>query len=176
MRDVTGPPPVPGRRRLTFQARTGADPIDQQIVVPAGGGPGDPRSGGGVLRVYNAAGTGEGVSVPLAASGWVPYGDPARPTGYRWSASSRTSAVTRVVVRPNRIRVRAGGALFGYSLDEAAQGAVAIVLRLGTAPAWCASAPAKAAGTPPSTEAYDRPDRFIAERNAPAPGTCPPAP
>jgi hypothetical protein len=106
----------------------------------------------------------------------VAYGDPARRTGYRWSASSRTSAVSRIVVRANRIRIRAGGELWGYSLDEGGQGAVAMRLRLGTTTAWCASAPPKTSGTPPSNAAYDRPDRFVAARNTPAPASCPLAP
>jgi hypothetical protein len=80
--------------------------------------------------------------------------------------------VSRIIVRANRLRIRAGGASWTYTLNEPQQGAVAVKLRLGTALPWCASAPGKSSGTP-SSASFDRVDRFVAERNTPPPVVCP---
>jgi hypothetical protein len=175
MRDHTGPPPAAARRRLTFHASTSGDGATHAVTVPARQTAGDPTLNGAVLDVYNAAGSGERVSVTLPSFGWVPYGDAAAPAGYRWTAPSRSDPVSRVIVRTNRIRVRAGGASWTYTLDEAAQGAIALRLRLGAGTPWCASAPAKTTGTPASSAPYDHEDRFVAARNT-LPSACPPLP
>jgi hypothetical protein len=175
MRDHTGPPPAATRRRLTFHAATSGDGAAHAVTVPARGTAGDPTLNGAVLDVYDAAGSGERVTVVLPGAGWVPYGDPATPVGYRWTARSRSDPVARVIVRTNRIRVRAGGASWAYTLDEAQQGAIALRLRLGAGTPWCASAPAKTTGSPPSSAPYDHQDRFVAARNT-LPAVCPPLP
>ena len=174
MRDHTGPPAAPNRRRFVFQAATSADPLANAVVVSPRSSPGDPTAFGAVLAVYNAAGSSEILVVSLPAAGWTAYGTAPTPAGYRWRASSRDAAVTRVVVRANRIRIRGGGASWTYTLDETAQGRLAVWLQLGSAPPWCASAPAKSSGNPPSTAAYDRVDRFVGVRNTPPPPVCPP--
>lgn len=176
MRDLTGPPAVPARRRFTFQSRTGSDPSDHAVLVPGGRGTGDPTIAGGVIDVYNASGSGEHVQIALPAGGWVPYGDPAAPVGYRFSAPSRSAPIARVTVRANRLRIRGGGAAFAYTLDESAQGSIAVRLRLGTTRAWCAVAVAKTSGSPPSTASYDHVDRFVAAHNTPPPAICPAVP
>jgi hypothetical protein len=174
MRDRTGPPAAPSRRRLLFRASTGGDGPAHAVVVPARGASGDPTVGGAVLDVYNGAGSGEKVRVVLPASGWTPYGNPVAPAGYRWTAPSRADPVSRVTVRANRLRIRSGGASWAYTLDEPAQGAVALRLRLGAGTPWCARVPAKASGTAAST-AYDHVDRFVGARNTLA-VSCPPLP
>jgi hypothetical protein len=176
MRDLTGPPAVPARRRFTFQSRTGADPIDHAVVVPGGGSAGDPTIAGGVLDLYNASGSGEHVRIVLPAAGWIPYGNPSAPVGYRWSAPSRSDPISRLIVRANRLRIRGGGAAFAYTLDEPAQGRLGVRVRLGTARAWCASAVAKTSGSPSSTASYDHVDRFVAARNTSPPALCPSVP
>jgi len=47
---------------------------------------------------------------------------------------------------------------------------------LGTDRPWCAEAPAKVGGNPPSTASSDRPGRFIAQPRTLAPPACPPVP
>jgi hypothetical protein len=49
-------------------------------------------------------------------------------------------------------------------------------LRLGIIDGWCADAPARARGNPPSTARYDQPDIFEAAPKTPAPAVCPPVP
>jgi hypothetical protein len=48
-----------------------------------------------------------------------------------------------------------------------------VKLRLGTAAPWCATAPAKTVGSPPSSASFDHVDRFVGLRNAPPPAVCP---
>jgi hypothetical protein len=171
MRDRTGPPAVPSRRRFVFQSRTSGDPTG--VTVSPRGSAGDPTVAGAGLVVHNAAGSGELLVVSLPAAGWTAYGDGPVPGGYRWTAPSRDDPVSRIVVRPNRIRIRGGGASWTYTLNETAQGAVGVWLRLGTQAPWCTRAPAKSSGNPPSTASYDRVDRFVAARQTPAPAVCP---
>jgi hypothetical protein len=173
MRDRTGPPAAPTRRRLSFKASTAGDPLANAILVPARASAGDPTAFGAVLSVANASSSGERVDVALPASGWTADGSATTTTGYRWTATSRSDPVARIVVRANRLRIRAGGASWTYTLDEPQQSAIAVKLRLGTAAPWCASAPAKTSGSPPSSASFDRVDRFVAARNAPPPAICP---
>jgi hypothetical protein len=173
MRDRTGPPPSPTRRKLSFKASTTGDPLANAITVPLRGSAGDPTTFGAVLSVANASGSGERVDVALPAVGWTADGSATTPTAYRWTAASRTDPVSRIIVRANRLRIRAGGGSWTYTLNETRQGAIAVKLRLGTAAAWCASAPAKTSGTPPSSASFDRVDRFVAARNTPPPVVCP---
>jgi hypothetical protein len=121
----------------------------------------------------NANGSGERVDVALPAGGWTADGSATATTGYRWTATSRIDPVARIIVRPNRLRIRAGGVSWAYTLDEPQQGAIAVELRLGTAAPWCASAPAKTSGSPPSSASFDRVDRFVGTRNTPPPAVCP---
>jgi len=121
----------------------------------------------------NASGSGERVVVALPAAGWTADGSATTPSGYRWTATSRTDPVMRIIVRANRLRIRAGGTAWTYTLNEPQQGAIAVKLRLGTGVPWCASAPAKTSGTPPTSTSFDRVDRFVAARNTPPPLVCP---
>lgn len=134
------------------------------------GGAGDPRSAGATLQVYNAAGSGEIVTVSLPSSGWMALGTDASPHGYRFKSTDPNAAVPSVLVKRDRIRVSGGGAAWGYTLNEPSQGIVALRLTLGSAPPWCAEV-----GRPPHTPRVDVVDRFSAG-HTPAPAACPALP
>jgi hypothetical protein len=179
--DRTGPPAIPEARRLTFKSSTRKDPPANRIVVPARGTASDPTPGGGSggggrLFVYNSAGAGEGVEIPLPASGWTALGTAVVPNGYQWKTTSETLGVKSVKVKDDLIAVKGGGVGFAYTLNEPSQGRMAVRLQLGTGTPWCADAPAKATGTPPSTEKTDTVDRFRGAPRTPAPAVCPPLP
>jgi hypothetical protein len=81
-----------------------------------------------------------------------------------------------VVVKADSITIKGGKAAWTYSLDEPAQGRVAVRLRLGLLDGWCADAPARTRGTPPSSAKYDHPGLFKAAPKTPAPASCPAIP
>lgn len=170
MRDDTTPPANPAARRLRFKSSTKLDPTDDRIVPPRRGGSGDPRVGGATLTVYNAAGTGEVVTVALPASGWTALGVDTNPQGYRFSSADPNAPVPSVLVKRDRIKVSGGGASWGYTLNEPSQGIVALRLSLGGAPPWCAEV-----GRPPYTPRIDGVNSFSAG-HTPAPATCPAVP
>src|SRR2546428_3481929 len=62
-------PAQPGRRRIAFKSATKFDPPANRILPPAPGSAGDPTRGGATLAVYNAAGSGEAVTVALPPGG-----------------------------------------------------------------------------------------------------------
>jgi hypothetical protein len=78
-----------------------------------------------------------------------------------------------VTVANDRITVTGGGSAWPFTLDEPRQGTLAVRLDLGTGASWCAAAPARAIGTPPSTARDDTRDRFNGQRKAPPPEQCP---
>jgi hypothetical protein len=84
--------------------------------------------------------------------------------------------VSRVIVKADQLKVRAGKSSWAYTLNEPSQGRVALRLQLGTSQAWCADALAKASANPPSTASNDRVDKFTAQPKTPAPAACPPIP
>jgi hypothetical protein len=92
--------------------------------------------------------------------------------GYRFVGAA-SDPIRRIVVKGDKITISGGRAGFGYTLDESQQGAVAVLLRLGTDLGWCASAPAKTRGVPPSSADSDRPGRFVGAPKTPAPVMCP---
>jgi hypothetical protein len=116
------------------------------------------------------------VEVFLPPAGWTRMGPAAEPRGWRFRSSDPASPVGRVTVAADEIVIRGGGAAWGYTLDEAAQGRVAVRLQLGNGQGWCADAPAKATGNPPSTARFDRAGRFTAASRTAAPTACPPPP
>src|SRR5262249_19744992 len=123
--------------------------------------------GGGALVVYNGD-SGERVTVDLPASRWTATG---RSPRYRYR--DKSGAVQEVLVSADRLSVRAGGALWGYTLDEPRQGAIAVGLQLGTATPWCAEAAARLTGRPPTSAGSDGVDKFSAEPKAAPPEQCP---
>jgi hypothetical protein len=175
MRDKTSPP-EPAVRKLTFKSSTRKDAPDHRIVVPATGGAGDPTQHGGSLLVYNSAGSGEKTTVALPASGWRLLGKSTAPKGFRFAGSDPNGPVSRVIVKADQVKVRAGRSSWAYTLNESSQGHIAVQLQLGTSPAWCADAPAKTSGNPPSTASNDLVDKFTAQPKTPPPAACPPTP
>ncbi len=106
--------------------------------------------------------------VALPASGWSKTAK-----GYRFRG---TNGITGALVQTDQLTIDGKGAGWTYALTAPAQGRVALRLTFGTGVTWCASAPAKTAGKPPSTTANDHPGLFVAAAKTPAPATCPPVP
>src|SRR5207244_7929456 len=97
-------------------------------------------------------------------------GTDSRPS-YRFRANDPNQPVARIMLNPDRLAIRAGGAAFAYTLNEPSQGSIAIRLTLGAdALTFCA----EGGGTlPPHVDVQDR---FTATRNTPPPATCPAIP
>ncbi len=169
LRDDAVPPLDPMKRRISFSASTKKRTAPaNRVVPPYDGAPADPRNGGALVAVYNGAGlTTDRALITLPAGGWTLSG-----TTFHFSG---TNPLTRALIAPDKIKLKAEGSGLDYSLDETAQGTVALRVTLGGG-AWCAAAPAKMSGAPPSTAASDRPGKFVGERNAAPPATCPPDP
>ena len=170
LRDRTSPA-NPSARKLAFKSRTKTDPPSSRVMPPAAGSSGDPTLHGAVVVVYNSAGSGEEATVALPPNGWRLLS-----TGYRYTGLTSTDPITRVLVKGDYIRIRGGKENWSYTLNESSQGRMAVRLQLGSAAPWCADAPAKASGNPPSTATNDRVDRFVAQPKTVAPGACPPIP
>jgi hypothetical protein len=176
LRDDNQPPVDLGRRSIRFKSLTAAAALANRIVPPDRDSGGDPTIHGAVLTVYNAAGlTLDAVTVPLPATGptagegWARLGPSSAPAGYGYRNRSPNGPISRILVKRDRIIVRGGKDGWGYSLDEAAQGSIAVRLQVGDAPPWCAVIPA-------SASRVDRVDLFVGQRDAPAPAACPPLP
>lgn len=140
-------------------------------MVAGSGTVGDPTAqgstgGGATLTVYNSAGTGETVTVPLPAVGWT-----LNSKGYRFRAPATTDPIQRVTVKNDSVRVRGGKASWTYTLDETSQGSVALRLQLGTGTTWCADSPPKSPAA-----SNDVLGKFIGVVKAPPPSVCPPIP
>jgi YVTN family beta-propeller protein len=161
----------PAKRGMSFASATKGLPVPQQIVPPAPGSAGDPTVNGGALVVYNAAGlTNDETELTLPASGWTLLGKPSSPKGWRFRSAN--GPVRSLVIKPNSLTAKVRGATFGYTLDEAQQGTVAVFVRLGANAGWCAVAPARTAGNPPSSAKFDKPGKFVSAKNIAAPGEC----
>jgi hypothetical protein len=135
------------KRRITFRSNT-TEYVPTHIVPPAGGSGGDPRTGGGLLVVYNSSplpgSPTDTVLINLPASGWTAIkDDPAR--GYQFKGTDPDGPIRSVVVKPERIAIRGGKANWPYTLNEVFQDRVAIRLMLGTDAGWCAQSYAKSA-------------------------------
>jgi hypothetical protein len=157
----------PGRRRFFFASSTRHDDPEHRIAVPARGSAGDATSAGASVTVYNPA-SGESFTAELPARGWK-----ANRKGTRYAFHEPSAPIQRVLVTADKLTVRGGRSGFGYALTAPSQGTVAVQVRLGTAPAWCADVPAKASGKPPTTTRNDRVDRFVGQADAAAPVDCP---
>jgi DNA-binding beta-propeller fold protein YncE len=172
LRDRTVPLPDPTKRKITFKSATKASAPANRIVPPPPNGAGDPTLHGGELRVYNADGTTTDDVLALLPSGWATVGSPTAFRGYRWRSSNPADPVRSLTVTTDKITLKGGGAGFGYSLDDASQGAIALRVRLGGV-VWCARAAAKQSGNPPSTVQNDRVDRFVGQPKTAPPASCP---
>ena len=172
LKDDSTPPADPDKRKISFKASTKTDPPTNQVTPPALGSAGDPIQHGATLTVYNGAGlTTDVVTVPLPAGPeWTSIGR----SGSKWK--SKTGAITSLLIKQSQLKVKGGKAAWGYTLDEPQQGAVALRLTLADGTGWCASAPAKASGNPPSTAKNDKVDKFQAQKKTPPPASCPAVP
>jgi DNA-binding beta-propeller fold protein YncE len=176
LKDDPGPPGDPSRRRITFTAKTKNAAAPNRVAAPLPGGAGDPTVGGATLTVYNATGqTADAVTVNLPAGGWIALGSASNPKGWKFRGGTG-DAIKTILVKDDRVVVRGGGSAFAYTLDETAQGGVAVLLQLGTHQGWCTAAAAQLTGSPPSTAKSDRPGLFKGTRQAAAPATCPSVP
>jgi hypothetical protein len=165
----------PAKRKFTFKSSTKQDPTANRIVPPKQNTTGDPTLNGGELIIYNAAGlTSESVAVPLL-SGWSAIGSGTSFRGWKFKSTDSSSAVSSVVVEADNITVKGGKSAFGYSLNKPPQGSVGVRLLLGPG-GWCAEAPAKTSGNPPSTTRNDMVDKFVGEPKSPPPTMCPALP
>src|SRR5262245_16840737 len=160
LKDDVVPPFDPTKRSASFKSstRSGQESANR-IVPPPAGGSQDPRTAGATLTVYNATGaTSDRAVVALPEQGWSLAGT----KGFRFKGAGPATAA---LVIADKLKVNVKGAGFDYSLDEMSQGAVAVRLTLGGG-GWCAAAAAK----------NDLPGRFVGQKNAPAPASCPPEP
>ncbi len=163
-----------GKRTVRFLSNT--KKAATHVTPPARGSSADPTIAGATLVVYGSGGTSDVVTVALPASGWQALGSAAKPRGFRFRGKGLPLGISVVVVKADRLLVKGGGAGWTYTLDEAQQGRVAVRLGLGDGAAWCAEAPAKPQGNPPSTAKSDRSGRFRGAPRSPAPASCPPLP
>ena len=169
-------------RKISFKSSTRKDGPGNRIAIPPFSGSGDPTIVGATLVVYDSGGlTTDTVTVSLPptspdGSAWTRLGPPTSPQGYRYKGKNPNGPVARVTVRADSISIRGGKASWSYTLNEAAQGRVAVRLLLGSGAGWCADAPAKTSGNPPSTANNDKVDRFVGQPKTPAPGVCPSLP
>jgi hypothetical protein len=166
----------PSHARVSFVARTGRRAGTGRIAPPPWHSALDPTHRGAVLHVYGAAFTADAVRVELPASGWRRLGRERRPKGYRFRARDAVggSPIRTLLLAPGVMRVRG---TVPYSLDEPAQGRVAVRLVPGLLPGggWCAVAAARTRGPLGATAKTDRPGRFVGASSAP-PAECPPLP
>jgi YVTN family beta-propeller protein len=160
------------KRKITFKASTKNDPPQNRIVLPARGSGNDPTFAGATLTVYNSAGlTNDVVTHVLDSSFWSYFGG----NGYRFKGFDPNGPIAKITLKPDSLNVKGGKANWDYVLDDPAQGRVAVTLTMGTV-GWCADAPAKARGNPPSSAKYDQPGRFVGEPKSPPPAVCPATP
>jgi YVTN family beta-propeller protein len=170
LKDRTVPVADASRRRFSFRASTASAAPANQIVPPTNGSADDPVTAGGVLYVYDSSGLTTDLFSTTLAGGW----SSTAPGRYQYRNSAVGAPITRVVLRANQLTVKGGRENFTYSLDEPAQGRVAMRLVIGSR-TWCAETPAKQSGNPPSTANNDHVDKFVGQPKA-LPAACPPNP
>jgi YVTN family beta-propeller protein len=158
------------RRRISFKSITTNVAAANQIFPPGPGTSDDPRNAGGSVVVYNSAGLTTDLAVAnLDPSKWTFTGT----SIYRYR--NPDGIITKIDLRPNVIIIKGGKRNWTYQLNEPAQGRVAARLILGSR-TWCAEAPARQTGTPPSSARNDRVDKFVGQPSSPPPASCPPVP
>ncbi|HWP65090.1 MAG TPA: YncE family protein [Candidatus Limnocylindria bacterium] len=175
---LTAAKKAPVTARLRFTARTPKDDAANRIVPPPRGSALDPTAHGATLVLANAQFTDDLAVRVLPAAGWRAVGSEDRPKGYRFRSKDvgPGEPPASVLLKRDTLRVRGD---FAYSLNEPAQGRVAVRLVPGAVfddAGWCAAAPARPQGPLGSTVKSDRPGRFLAAKRTPPPATCPPPP
>ena len=174
LKDDQVAPLDPAKRRLTFKSNTKREPPANRITPPPPGTSGDPTLHGATLQVYNTGtpGTSDQVTVLLPpvdftfGSEWSAIGGSV-PKGFKYRGRDPNGPVSKVTVLADKIIVKAGRAGWGYTLDEAQQGSIALRLQLGSATTWCAE------GGRTPLPARDEPGKWKAEPKTPAPASCP---
>jgi hypothetical protein len=159
---------APARRRLSFRSSTKTDGAGNRIVGPVVGASNDPTLHGATLRVYNAAGGVDDVSVRLQTGPTGTWTMNSSGTEFKWKGLDRNGPVRRITVKADRLSIGAGKRNWGYTLDEATQGSVAVRLQMGSGVTWCAQG-----GQPGFLPRRDVPDRFIATSRTLPPVVCP---
>ena len=171
--------PNPAQRRISFKADTRNDTFAHRVLPPAPGGPNDPRTAGATVTIYNSdpapGHPTDAVTVTLAAANWKAIGKTTI-YGYKYAGPDPNGPLSSVVIKNDVLTIRGGKANWGYTLNEPAQGRVAVRFALGDGSGWCADAAAKLGGNPPSSANYDKQDRFVAQTRTPAPASCPALP
>jgi hypothetical protein len=163
LKDRSTPPADASRRRFSFKAATRNALPSNKVESPTPGSAADPTVNGGYVAVRGTGGTSDLAFIMLDAARWSRSG-----ATYTYKADS-TAAITKVVVKADSLTVKGGRSLFDYSLDEPAQVRVTVEVKLGTGingRLYCAEAPAKLSGNPPSTARNDRIDKFVGQPNA----------
>ena len=164
------------KQRFSFTSSSRNDGAPNRIVPPARLGPADPTVPTTPVTVvfYNSAGqTTDKEFYSLDYRGWSYLGTNTNPRGYAFRSSRVGGGPVRsVTITADKITIRGFGA---YSLNEPLQGRIATRLFLGQS-VWCADAPAKLTGHPPTTAKTDRPGLFVAQPRTPAPAACPAIP
>lgn len=163
------------KRKVTFTSKTNRDAAANQIVVPAPGAAGDPRTRGAMLELFNAAAGGETARVLLPAAGWRLLGSASNPKGWAFSGPS-DGPIRKLTLKKNALSVAGGKSGWCYTLDEPAQGRIGVRLAFGDGAEWCADVPPKTSGTPPTAGRNDTVDQFVGAAKTPPPATCPLAP
>ncbi len=176
LKDDDSPPIDLKKRKISFKANTKLDPPANRIVLPASGGPGDPRVGGATLAVYNSnpapGSPTDTVVVSLAAANWKATGTSTLKS-YVYKNTDPNGPIKSVTVKPDSISITGGKPNWTYTLNEPQQGRVAVHLSLGSSAGWCADVPAKLSGNPPSTVKTDKVDSFTGQPKTPPPAACP---
>jgi hypothetical protein len=152
----------PTARKLRLDVR------DSELTAPTPAGAADPTIGGASFEIFNAT-SGEHATIALDAGAWSGIGSPAGARGYRYK--SKTGPCAKVSLERGRLRVQCKGAGVDFSLDEPAQGALAVRLTTGSSALhYCAVF----GGTVQvdSAAAPDHGGEFRA-KDAPAPASCP---
>lgn len=155
-------------RRLIARERATRDTVvfratDRRILAAAPGTEGDPTLHGASLTLRNP-GTGESVTLPLPAAGWVAqHGRAPGQFAYQYRAKATAGPCTQVKLKSASILLAKCNDLGTLTLDEASQGALEMALRTGTGGRFCARFV-----SPQS----DVPGSFVSA-GSPAPADCP---
>lgn len=123
---------TPSKRKLVFLAKD-----VETTVSPTPGSVDDPTVNGATLTLGNPV-SAETEDYPLPASGWSGLGNPPGTKGYKYAdAALAGGPCSGVQIKPGKlVKAKCRGAAMAYTLDEAAQGELAISLALGPAGDW----------------------------------------
>ncbi len=151
--------------RLRVQKRAPAGSAVVRLVDAAIAPPFDDPRTGAVLTLNAGAAAGQcALTVELPAAGWRRLGRGRADRGWRYrDRAGRAQGIRRVLVRPGRIAVEAGGTAWPCGAGVPARLPVSVVLRLGRQ-RWC--------GAFGGAVSANRSGRFVARR-APPPAACP---